>query len=121
VIRPLAYVEEEDLEAYAQLREFPIIPCDLCGSQENLERKQLKNMLREWQKRYPGRVENMFRAIQNVVPSHLMDCELFDFAGLKATGEADAAGDLVFDHDPALPLHAPQGEVKPVVLVRPRD
>jgi tRNA 2-thiocytidine biosynthesis protein TtcA len=106
VIRPLAYVDERDLEAYATLREFPIIPCDLCGSQENLERKQLKNMLRDWEKRYPGRVENLFRAVQNVVPSHLMDRSLFDFVGLKASGKADSGGDLAFDHDPDLPLHA---------------
>jgi tRNA 2-thiocytidine biosynthesis protein TtcA len=88
VIRPLAYVEEQDLADYAELRAFPIIPCDLCGSQEQLERKQLKALLADWRKRYPGRVENMFRAIQHVVPSHLMDRSLHDFAAVRADGVA---------------------------------
>jgi tRNA 2-thiocytidine biosynthesis protein TtcA len=92
VIRPLAYVEERDLEAYAQLRQFPIIPCDLCGSQEQLQRKQVKAMLREWERRYPGRVESLFKALSNVAPSHLLDRELFDFARL-APGEAALAQD----------------------------
>jgi tRNA 2-thiocytidine biosynthesis protein TtcA len=82
VIRPLAYCEEADLEAYADARAFPIIPCTLCGSQENLQRKQVKAMLREWQKRYPGRVENILRSLQSVAPSHLLDRELFDFGAL---------------------------------------
>lgn len=97
VIRPLAYVEERDLEAYANIRQFPIIPCDLCGSQDNLQRQQVKQMLREWEKKHPGRIESMFRALQNVVPSHLMDQSLFDFKGVRATGEVDAAGDIAFD------------------------
>jgi tRNA 2-thiocytidine biosynthesis protein TtcA len=84
VIRPLAYCEEADLEAYASARAFPIIPCTLCGSQENLQRKQVKAMLREWQKRYPGRVENIVRSLQSVTPSHLLDRELFDFRALAA-------------------------------------
>ena len=88
VIRPLAYCEEADLEAYADLRAFPIIPCTLCGSQENLQRKQVKAMLREWQKRYPGRVENIVRSLQSVAPSHLLDRQLFDFRALSATGLA---------------------------------
>jgi tRNA 2-thiocytidine biosynthesis protein TtcA len=79
VIRPLAYVEETDLEAYAELRQFPIIPCDLCGSQEQLQRKQVKAMLREWERRHPGRLESMFNALGNVAPSHLLDRALFDF------------------------------------------
>jgi tRNA 2-thiocytidine biosynthesis protein TtcA len=82
VIRPLAYVREADLEAWAKIREFPIIPCDLCGSQETLQRKQVKQMLREWEKRHPGRMESMFRALSDVVPSHLMDRKLFDFAAV---------------------------------------
>src|SRR6478752_2330384 len=73
VIRPLAYVEEADLEAYAALRQFPIIPCDLCGSQEQSQRKQVKAMLREWERRHPGRLESMFGALTNVAPSHLLD------------------------------------------------
>ena len=93
VIRPLAYVEECDLEAYAQLRQFPIIPCDLCGSQEQLQRKQVKAMLREWERQYPGRVESLFNALSNVAPSHLLDRQLFDFARLApgaATGTHDS-------------------------------
>jgi len=97
VIRPLAYVAEKDTVRWAQHREFPIIPCTLCGSQENLQRKQVGEMLREWDKKYPGRVENMFTALQNVVPSHLLDGTLHDFQGLKATGVADENGDKAFD------------------------
>jgi tRNA 2-thiocytidine biosynthesis protein TtcA len=82
VIRPLAYVEEQDLEAYAQLRQFPIIPCDLCGSQELLQRKQAKAMLREWEKNHPGRIESIFNALGNLAPSHLLDRQLFDFQRL---------------------------------------
>src|SRR6186713_2922039 len=73
VIRPLSYVEESDLEAYAELREFPIIPCDLCGSQEQLQRKQVKSMMREWEKKHPGRMDTIFGALTNVAPSHLLD------------------------------------------------
>ncbi|MES1265015.1 MAG: tRNA 2-thiocytidine(32) synthetase TtcA, partial [Variovorax sp.] len=102
VIRPLAYVAEKDLVRWAQHREFPIIPCTLCGSQENLQRKQVGEMLREWDRKYPGRVENMFTSLQNVVPSHLLDGTLHDFTGLKATGVADADGDKAFD-PPELP------------------
>jgi tRNA 2-thiocytidine biosynthesis protein TtcA len=80
VIRPLAYVPEEDLEAYARVRRFPIIPCDLCGSQETLQRKQIKAMLRDWEKRFPGRVETLFRSLSHVKPSHLLDRTLFDFS-----------------------------------------
>jgi tRNA 2-thiocytidine biosynthesis protein TtcA len=89
VIRPLAYVEETDLEAYAQLRQFPIIPCDLCGSQDQLQRKQVKAMLREWERRSPGRLESMFGALGNVAPSHLLDRGLFDFNQLAPDDEAD--------------------------------
>ena len=98
VIRPLAYCEEEDLAAYAQLRAFPIIPCNLCGSQSNLQRQAVKEMLRQWEKKHPGRSESIFRALQNVAPSHLADRDLFDFAGLERDGETvqddpDKAGD----------------------------
>ena len=99
VIRPLAYAAERDLERWATHREFPIIPCTLCGSQENLQRKQVGNMLREWEKKYPGRLDNMFSALQNLVPSHLADPAHFDFQGLRATGVADPDGDKAFDHD----------------------
>jgi tRNA 2-thiocytidine biosynthesis protein TtcA len=88
VIRPLAYVPEEDLAAYAGWRGFPIIPCNLCGSQENLQRAQAKTMLREWERRFPGRVESIFGALTNVVPSHLLDRSLFDFGAVTAEGAA---------------------------------
>jgi tRNA 2-thiocytidine biosynthesis protein TtcA len=89
VIRPLAYVEEQDLEAYAALRQFPIIPCDLCGSQEQLQRKQVKAMLREWGKKSPGRLESIFGALTNVAPSHLLDRSLFDFENIEATADSN--------------------------------
>jgi tRNA 2-thiocytidine biosynthesis protein TtcA len=88
VIRPLAYVEEADLEAYAELKAFPIIPCDLCGSQEQLQRKQVKALLRDWERKHPGRLETIFGALTNVAPSHLLDRSLFDFARIEATGES---------------------------------
>jgi tRNA 2-thiocytidine biosynthesis protein TtcA len=97
VIRPLAYVKEADLARYAALRGFPIIPCDLCGSQEHLQRRQMRQMLQDWERRYPGRAQTIFNALGRVVPSHLMDPELFDFAGLRPTGVADPAGDVAFD------------------------
>jgi tRNA 2-thiocytidine biosynthesis protein TtcA len=83
VIRPLAYCKESDIEAFAAMKEYPIIPCNLCGSQENLQRQVVKDMLQKWEKEFPGRTETMFSAMQNVVPSHLADTELFDFKGLK--------------------------------------
>ena len=83
VIRPLAYVREDDLAAYATLRGFPIIPCSLCGSQDNLQRQVVRAMLRDWEKRHPGRVESILRALSDVRPSHLMDRKLFDFAALR--------------------------------------
>ncbi len=107
VIRPLAYCRESDLEAWATQRAFPIIPCNLCGSQPNLQRQQVKQMLNDWEKRFPGRIETMFRSLANVVPSHLLDARLFDFAGLKATGIPDAEGDIAFDA-PALGDDAPR-------------
>jgi tRNA 2-thiocytidine biosynthesis protein TtcA len=103
VIRPMAYVRETDLAHYAIEQGFPIIPCDLCGSQENLKRKEIKAMLRDWEKRFPGRVESLFTALGNVVPSHLMDRSLYGFTSLQATGQADAAGDKAFDDEPCAP------------------
>jgi tRNA 2-thiocytidine biosynthesis protein TtcA len=112
VIRPLAYVEESDLEAYAGLRRFPIIPCDLCGSQDQMQRKQVKAMLREWEKKQPGRLETIFGALTNVARSHLLDRSLFDFANIEAQGE----------HVPESPQQA--GDPRPINLVarspRPR-
>ena len=99
VIRPLAYVRERDLETYSTLRGFPIIPCDLCGSQEHLQRKQIKAMLRDWEKRFPGRVETIFNSLQRVNPSHLLDRSLFDFAAVAATGRVEPDGDRAFDDD----------------------
>jgi tRNA 2-thiocytidine biosynthesis protein TtcA len=83
VIRPLAYVREDDLAAYASEKAFPIIPCNLCGSQEHLQRRQVRELLRQWEKQYPGRVESILRALSDVRASHLLDRNLFDFSGLK--------------------------------------
>ncbi len=117
VIRPLAYCREADLAAWANVRKFPIIPCNLCGSQPNLQRQQVAEMLRDWERRFPGRVETLFRSLANVVPSHLMDTRLYDFAGMKTTGAPDPEGDRAFDGDesdappPSMPLTftAPSG------------
>lgn len=98
VIRPLAYVREKDIERYAQYQQFPIIPCNLCGSQENLQRKIIKEMLRQWDRQYPGRIESMFTAMQNVVPSHLADNQLFNFKTIAADGVTNELGDTAFDH-----------------------
>jgi tRNA 2-thiocytidine biosynthesis protein TtcA len=103
VIRPLTYVKEEDSTRYAEVKKFPIIPCDLCGSQENLQRKQIKGLMREWEKKFPGRVDNIFAALSTVAPSHLMDRKLFDFAALAPSGVADANGDIAFDDEPCAP------------------
>ncbi|WP_369602379.1 tRNA 2-thiocytidine(32) synthetase TtcA [Hahella sp. SMD15-11] len=92
VIRPLAYCREKDIARYAKYRQFPIIPCNLCGSQEDLQRQAIKAMIQDWERRFPGRVENMARALQNVVPSHLCDTKLYDFQSLEvdpATREPD--------------------------------
>jgi tRNA 2-thiocytidine biosynthesis protein TtcA len=83
VIRPLAYVAEADLAAYAEAKRFPIIPCTLCGSQDNLQRKQIGEMLRDWERRQPGRIESIVRALTEVRPSHLLDRKLYDFSNLK--------------------------------------
>ena len=107
VIRPLAFVAERDLVRWAAHREFPIIPCTLCGSQDGLQRQQVGDMLREWEKKYPGRLDNMFNALQHTVPSHLLDAKLFDFKGMKATGMPQEDGDMAFDPEtfnmPGLP------------------
>ncbi|MDH5537566.1 MAG: tRNA 2-thiocytidine(32) synthetase TtcA [Betaproteobacteria bacterium] len=98
VIRPLAYCEERDLAAYAEVREFPLIPCTLCGSQVNLQRKAVKAMLGEWAKRYPGRIETILTGLQNAVPSHLLDRSLFDFAAVATTGSPVEDGDKAYDY-----------------------
>lgn len=103
VIRPLAYYREKDIERFADARAFPIIPCNLCGSQPNLQPQVIKDMLRDWDKRHPGRIETMFTAMQNVVPSHLADHHLFDFKGIQHGSEGIEGGDLAFDRE-TLPL-----------------
>ena len=103
VIRPLAYVKEADTLAWAEHMQFPIIPCNLCGSQEHLQRKQVSNMLKEWEKQYPGRTELILTALQNVVPSHLLDRKLHNFADLQITGIPDADGDKAFDEEERIP------------------
>jgi len=102
VIRPLAHVRERDLARYAIAQGFPIIPCNLCGSQQHLQRRQVGEMLREWEKKHPGRIESICNALADVVPSHLMDRSLFDFGAVRATGRDEPDGDLGFDADPAL-------------------
>jgi tRNA 2-thiocytidine biosynthesis protein TtcA len=97
VIRPLAYVSEDDLERYAQAKGFPIIPCNLCGSQDSLQRKQVKAMLREWEKRFPGRIESIARSLGNVAPSHLADRSLYDFAALQPGAKPLPRRDLLLD------------------------
>lgn len=79
VIRPMAYAREQDIAEYAQLKQFPIIPCNLCGSQDNLQRQHIKAMLQDWEKNHPGRIESMTKSLQNIVPSHLMDTKLHNF------------------------------------------
>ena len=96
VIRPLAYCAEKDIARFARGMEFPIIPCNLCGSQENLQRQNIKAMLELWEREYPGRTQTIFTAMQNVKPSHLMDDVLFDFKGIKA-GDSVDEGDVAFD------------------------
>lgn len=97
VIRPLAYCAEKDISKYSEISDFPIIPCNLCGSQENLQRKMIKGMLQDWDKRYPGRIETMFKALQNVTPSHLVDKDLFNFADLQTQNSPFENGDIGFD------------------------
>jgi len=99
VIRPLAYCEERDLARWSDIQNFPIIPCDLCGSQENLQRQQVKQMLNDWERRFPGRIESMFQALGNVVPSHLLDPKLYPFKCLQPTQQPDPNGDQGFDFE----------------------
>jgi tRNA 2-thiocytidine biosynthesis protein TtcA len=100
VIRPLAYVRERDLARWADLQGYPIIPCDLCGSQENLKRQEMKALMRDWEKRFPGRIKSIAAAMGAVTPSHLMDRSIYPFATLRTTGEAMPDGDLAFDEEP---------------------
>ena len=107
VIRPLAYVRESDLARYSQVRGFPIIPCNLCGSQDNLQRQEVKRMLVEWDRRHPGRVQTIFNSLTRVVPSHLLDASLFGFRDLSATGVPYSGGDIAFDDEDCAPTRAP--------------
>ena len=102
VIRPLAYVEERDIAKYAEWKQFPLIPCDLCGSQEHLQRKAVKDMLAEWERQFPGRGNSIFAALQNVVPAHLADPRLFNFAelGARQVPRRDWLAPETGDHDP---------------------
>ncbi|WVD64792.1 tRNA 2-thiocytidine(32) synthetase TtcA [Utexia brackfieldae] len=99
VIRPLAYCKEKDIIQYADIKQFPIIPCNLCGSQPNLQRQVIKEMLVDWDKKFPGRIETMFSATQNIVPSHLCDTQLFDFKAIRAGDDVIEGGDLAFDRE----------------------
>ncbi len=131
VIRPLAYVAETDLERWTALQGYPIIPCTLCGSQENLQRVQARRMLRDWEREHPGRIDNLLRALGNVVPSHLMDRNLHPFATLQASGVACAQGDTAFDEAdghawagpapiPLLPIPVLPFPVSPIPPIAPR-
>jgi tRNA 2-thiocytidine biosynthesis protein TtcA len=111
LIRPLAYVKEEDLQAYSDWRDFPIIPCNLCGSQDNLKRVEIKHLMRQWEKQYPGRVDNIFASLTRIVPSHLMDRGLFDFSGLSMESE----GDIGFDVDSELEAAVNQSVNQPAI------
>ncbi len=102
VIRPLAYVRERDLARFAEVMQFPLIPCTLCGSQENLQRKQVTLMLREWERKFPGRVESIYNALGKVETSHLMDRRVHDFLAVRATHRPEPDGDIAFDVDAAL-------------------
>jgi tRNA 2-thiocytidine biosynthesis protein TtcA len=114
VIRPLAYCTEKDIASYSRQMGFPIIPCDLCGSQENLQRQKVKDMLQAWEHEQPGRINNIFRALTNVEPSHLADTDLYDFKGLSTALPSDEDplfGDIIekIDQDEALSLASVEG------------
>jgi tRNA 2-thiocytidine biosynthesis protein ttcA len=113
VIRPLAYCKEKDIEKYSIAKQFPIIPCNLCGSQPNLQRQVVKEMLQKWDRQYPGRIETMFSAIQNITLSHLCDPKLFDFKGIKRGQVPEGVdGDIAFDKEdlPVIPSFTDEDE-----------
>ena len=119
IIRPLAYCKEKDIAKYAEIKQFPIIPCNLCGSQPNLQRQVIKEMLNEWDKKFPGRIETMFRATQNITLSHLCDTSLFDFKGIKKGDDAVNGGDIAFDREdiaPAMSFDASELEEQDMIL-----
>ena len=113
VIRPLAFCKEEELIQYATLKQFPIIPCNLCGSQPNLQRQNIKHMLNDWSKNNPGRIESMFTAMKNIVPSHMCDTELFDFKHITTDSGVINGGDLAFDKEE---ISLPPSETEPLNL-----
>lgn len=117
VIRPLAYCKEKDIEKYATAKAFPIIPCNLCGSQDGLQRQVVKEMLQDWDKRFPGRIETMFQAMQNIVPSHLADKGLFDFKAISKESVLDGEGDTAFDKAavPQVPVGLEADDDEPVL------
>jgi tRNA 2-thiocytidine biosynthesis protein TtcA len=119
VIRPLAYVVEKDIVRWAEVQQYPIIPCTLCGSQENLQRKQVGDMLRDWDKRFPGRLESMLSALQNVVPSHLMDRKLYPFETIQTTGMPVEDGDIAFDDEPIAPPLRASGTPGVIPIAQP--
>jgi tRNA 2-thiocytidine biosynthesis protein TtcA len=115
----MAYCAEKDLATYAEHREFPIIPCNLCGSQDGLQRQQMREMINEWDRKFPGRVDNMFTALSNIVPSHLMDRSLYPFTTIKAAGQPVVGGDIAFDEEESC---GPVGESKiSIVSIRAQD
>ena len=116
VIRPLAYCAEKDIERFARGMEYPIIPCNLCGSQENAQRKQIKAMLRDWDSRFPGRIVSISTALKNVVPSHLADGNLFDFLNVSSATKVEE-GDIVFDA-PDLPVSHENASAIPIGIWR---
>lgn len=116
VIRPLAYCSEQDIIKYSDQMAFPIIPCNLCGSQENLQRKNIKTMLNDWKNRFPGRIESMFKATQNIVPSHMLDQTLFDFVNLTKNSGFDGEGDIGFD-EPDLSLQSSKHDKAQVNII----
>lgn len=116
VIRPLAYAREKDIAEYGELKQFPIIPCNLCGSQENLQRQVIKEMLNGWDKTHPGRIETMFRSLQHVVPSHLADTELFNFKELQMGYAHGIAGNSVTNHFDPADEDAPKAQKMPEMI-----
>lgn len=117
VIRPLAYCREKDIIKYANARDYPVIPCNLCGSQPNLQRQAIKQMLNTWDKQFPGRIETMFTAMQNVVPSHLADHQLFDFKSINRDSGVINGGDIGFDREemPVVPVSSEPVEFDPTL------
>lgn len=113
IIRPLAYCREKDIIRYAEIQEYPIIPCNLCGSQPNLQRQVIKGMLQGWDKSHPGRIETMFTAIKNIKSSHLMDSAMYDFIGLKTQQMPFEEGDIAFDSEEII---GSENRVEPIVV-----